>query len=326
MFNHLARYAAALAMAAVACLPAHAADTYPTRSIRLLVPFSPGGGIDQLARIAAVKMSEDLKQQVVVENMAGAGGAIAAKTVANAAPDGYTLIFNSSSAVATGLLGKDRLGFDPVKDFAPVSLVAQFPLVMVVNPKVPARNMKEFVALLKKNPDKYNYGSSGNGTAIHLASELFKTLAGVSMQHVPYKGTAAAMQDLLGGRIHMMLDGVPPQIGNIHEGRVRALGVTTTERSPMLPDVPTVAEAVPGYAFPFWVAIYAPAATPQPIVDRLAAAVSAAAKDPQSRQRFKDAGADAVGSSPAELATFWQQQIELYSNIVRDTGIKLDGE
>ena len=326
MFKPLIRWTAALALAATATLPARAADAFPTRSVRLLVPFSPGGGIDQLARIAAVKMSEDLKQQVVVENMAGAGGAIAAKTVANATPDGYTLIFNSSSAVATGLLGKQRLGFDPVKDFAPVSLVARFPLVMVINPKVPARNMKEFVDLLKKNPDKYNYGSSGNGTAIHLASELFKTQAGVSMQHVPYKGTAAAMQDLLGGRIHMMLDGVPPQIGNIHEGRVRALGVTTTERSDMLPEVPTVAEAVPGYAFPFWVAIYAPAGTPRPVLDRLSAAVAAAAKDPQSRQRFKDAGSEAVGSTPAELDAFWKQQIDLYSGIVSKTGIKLDGE
>jgi len=325
MFKPHTHWAAAFALAATATLPAHAAD-FPTRPVRLLVPFSPGGGIDQLARIAAVKMAEDLKQQVVVENMAGAGGAIAAKTVANATPDGYTLIFNSSSAVATGLLGKERLGFDPVKDFAPVSLVAQFPLVMVINPKVPARNMKEFVELLRKNPDKYNYGSSGNGTAIHLASELFKTLAGVNMQHVPYKGTAAAMQGLLGGRIHMMLDGVPPQIGNIHEGRVRALGVTTTERSAMLPDVPTVAEAVPGYAFPFWVAIYAPAGTPKPILDRLAAAVSAAAKDPQSRQRFKDAGSEAIGSTPAELAAFWKQQTDLYSGIVSKTGIKLDGE
>jgi len=326
MFKPLIRWTAALALAATATLPARAADAFPTRSVRLLVPFSPGGGIDQLARIAAVKMSEDLKQQVVVENMAGAGGAIAAKTVANATPDGYTLIFNSSSAVATGLLGKQRLGFDPVKDFAPVSLVARFPLVMVINPKVPARNMKEFVDLLKKNPDKYNYGSSGNGTAIHLASELFKTQAGVSMQHVPYKGTAAAMQDLLGGRIHMMLDGVPPQIGNIHEGRVRALGVTTTERSDMLPEVPTVAEAVPGYAFPFWVAIYAPAGTPRPVLDRLSAAVAAAAKDPQSRQRFKDAGSEAVGSTPAELDAFWKQQIDLYEGIVSKTGIKLDGE
>jgi len=313
-------------MGAALCLPAHAADAFPTRPIRLVVPFSPGGGIDQLARIAAIKMSEDLKQQVIVENMAGASGAIAAKTVANAPPDGYTLIFNSSSAVATGLLGKERLGFDPVKDFAPVSLVAKFPLVMVINPNVPAKNMKEFIALLKKNPDQYNYGSSGNGTAIHLASELFKTMACVNMQHVPYKGTAAVMQDLLGGRIHMMLDGVPPQIGNINEGRLRALGVTTSGRSDMLPNVPTVAEAVPGYEFPFWVAIYAPAATPQPVLDRLAAAVSAAAKDPQSRQRFKDAGSDAVGSTPAELAAFWKQQIDLYSGIVRQTGIKLDGE
>lgn len=326
MIKPITRYAAALAMAAAFCLPAHAADAFPTRPIRLVVPFSPGGGIDQLARIAAIKMSEDLKQQVIVENMAGASGAIAAKTVANAAPDGYTLIFNSSSAVATGLLGKERLGFDPVKDFAPVSLVAKFPLVMVINPNVPAKNMKEFIALLKKNPDQYNYGSSGNGTAIHLASELFKTMAGVNMQHVPYKGTAAVMQDLLGGRIHMMLDGVPPQIGNINEGRLRALGVTTSGRSDMLPKVPTVAEAVPGYEFPFWVAIYAPAATPQPVLDRLAAAVSAAAKDPQSRQRFKDAGSDAVGSTPAELAAFWKQQIDLYSGIVRQTGIKLDGE
>lgn len=325
MFKKIASCVGACLALTCAGLPAaHAADAFPSRPIRMLVPFSPGGGIDQLARIAAAKMGEHLGQQVVVENVAGASGAIAGRTVAKAPADGYTLIFNSSSAVATGLLGKEKLGYDPVADFAAVSLVARFPLVMIVNPEVPADNMAEFIALLKKNPGQYNYGSSGNGTAIHLASELFNTLAGVQMQHIPYKGTAASLQDLIGGRIQFMLDGVPPQIGNIRDGRVRALGVTTARRSDMLPDVPTVAESVPGYDFPFWTAIYAPAGTPQAVLDKLAEASAAAAGDPDSLRRFKDAGAEAVGSTPAELDTFWRQQIDLYSDIVRKTGIELD--
>jgi tripartite-type tricarboxylate transporter receptor subunit TctC len=187
--------------------------------------------------------------------------------------------------------------------------------------------MQEFIALLKANPKKYNYGSSGNGTAVHLASELFKKLAGVDIQHVPYKGNSEALQDLLGGRIDMLLDGVPPEASNIAAGRLRALGVTTTERTSSLPDVPTIAEAgVKGYAFPYWTAIYAPAKTPKPILDKLASAVAAAAHDPVTRKRFADAGADVVGSTPEELDRFWKQQFAMYEDIVKTTGIKLDGD
>jgi tripartite-type tricarboxylate transporter receptor subunit TctC len=245
--------------------------------------------------------------------------------VAKSPADGYTLVFHSvSSAVVNAQVYKD-LGYDPVGAFTPVSLVAQFPLVMIVNNGVPAQNLKEFIALLKANPTKYSYGSSGVGSAIQFASELFRSMAGVQIQHVPYKGTSAALTDLLGGRIAMLLDGVPPQVDNIKSGRVRALGVTTLQRSSALPQVPTLAEAgLPGYNIPFWVGVYAPAATPKPIVDKLSAAIAKSVLDPATAARFKQTGADPVGSTPQELDKFWKEQMALYARIAKDANIKLE--
>lgn len=321
----LAGAAAAAAVASPLARAQDAAASYPNRPIRLLVPFSAGGGIDLMARITSEKLSQVLGQPVVVENQGGGGGVVASRVVAKSPADGYTLVFHSvSSAVVNAQVYKD-LGYDPTGAFAPVSLVAQFPLVMIVNKDVPAQNLKEFIALLKANPTKYSYGSSGVGSAIQFASELFRSMAGVQMQHVPYKGTSAALTDLLGGRIAMLIDGVPPQVENIKSGRVRALGVTTLQRSPALPQVPTLAEAgVPGYNIPFWVGIYAPSATPKPIVDKLSAAVAKAVHDPAAAARFKDTGAEPVGSTPQELDKFWKSQMQLYADIARDAHIKLE--
>lgn len=303
---------------------AESVEAYPSHAIKLVVPFSAGGGIDMMARIAAEKMSEDLGQNVVVQNQGGGGGVVASRNVVQAEPDGYTLIFHSvSSAVVNATVRKD-LGYDTVKDFAPVSLVAQFPLVMIINPDIPAKTLPEFIDLLKKHPDDYSYGSSGIGSGIHLAGELFSKLAGVKIQHIPYKGTASALTDVLAGRVAMLIDGVPPEVQNIKSGKVRALAVTTSERSEVLPDVPTMIESgLEGYDIPFWVAIYAPAGTPKPILDKLAKSVNFAMKDPKSVERLKAAGAVGVGSTPEELDVFWKKQLKMYSDIVESANIEL---
>lgn len=305
--------------------PASALDNFPNKPIRLLVPFAAGGGIDLLARITSERLAETLGQPVVVENQGGGGGVVASRMVAKSQPDGYTLVFHSvSSAVVNALVYRD-LGYDPIGGFVPLSLVAQFPLVMIINNGVPAKNLREFVALLKANPGKYSYGSSGVGTGIHFAAELFRSIAGVDIQHIPYKGTSAALADLLGGRIEMLIDGVPPQMQNIKSGRVRALGVTTTTRSAVLPNVPTLVEgSLTGYDLPFWVGIYAPAAVPRPLVDRLSAAIGRAVRDPAAQTRFKDAGADGVGSTSAELDKFWKEQTALYARIAKTSNIKME--
>ncbi|MFW7340211.1 tripartite tricarboxylate transporter substrate-binding protein [Pollutimonas sp. H1-120] len=304
---------------------AESVDAFPSKPIKLVVPFSAGGGIDMMARIAAQKMSEYLGQNIVVQNQGGGGGVVASRGAVQAPPDGYNLIFHSVSSAVVNATVDRNLGYDPIGGFTPVSLVAQFPLVMIIDPNLPAKNMAEFIALLKANPKQYSYGSSGIGSGIHLAAELFRKLAGVEIQHVPYKGTSSALADVLGGRLAMLIDGVPPEMGNIRAGKVRALAVTTTERSEVLPDVPTMAEAgLAGYDIPFWVAIYAPAGTPKPIVDKLSKAVSYAMHDPEAVARLKAAGAVGVGSSPEELDAFWKKQLALYSDLVKSSGIDLD--
>lgn len=329
----LRRSLLALAAGAALALPwsnAAAQDmaaSFPSKPIKMLVPFSAGGGIDLIARITAQKMGENLGQQVVVDNQGGGGGVVASRNVAKAPADGYTLIFHSVSSAVVNAQVFNNLGYDPIGGFTPVSLVAQFPLVLIVNPNVPAKDMKEFIALLKANPGKFSYGSSGVGSGIHLAGELFKTLAGVDIQHIPYKGTAAALTDVLGGRVEMLIDGVPPQVGNIAQGRVRPLAVTTTTRSSVLPNLPTMVEAgLAAYDIPFWVAIYAPAGTPKPIVDKLSAAISKSMKDPATVAKLKEAGTDGVGSTPEQLDKFWKEQLAVYGRIVKQNNIKLDAQ
>jgi tripartite-type tricarboxylate transporter receptor subunit TctC len=298
---------------------------FPSRPIKLVVPFAAGGGIDLNARITAAKLSEELGQQVVVENQGGGGGTVASSSVARSTPDGHTLVFHSvSSAVVNAVVFK-KLPYDPINDFVPVSLATRFPLVMIVNPDVPAKSLQEFVALLKANPGKFNYGSSGTGSAIHLAGELFKSLAGVDIVHIPYKGTSAVLPDLIGGRVAMLLDGVPPQVANIKAGKVRALAVTTTDRSGALPDVPTMIEGgVAGYDIPFWTAIFAPAGTPPAVVARLSDAMGKVMRQPDTRAQLEKLGTDAVGSTSQALDTFWRQQLEVYGKIVKERGIQLD--
>jgi tripartite-type tricarboxylate transporter receptor subunit TctC len=308
---------------AVASPSAAAQDGFPAKPIKLIVPLAAGGGIDFTARTTAQKLSDVLGQQVVVENQGGAGGVLGVNAVARAAPDGYTLLYHSVSGVVSSVVGKD-LPYDWLRDLAPVSLVTRFAPVLIIDPSLPASDMKEFIALAKANPGKFSYGSSGAGTAIHLASELFKAAAGIDIVHVPYRGNAGVMPDLLAGRIAMLIDGVPAQAKNIDSGLVRALAVTTRTRSPALPNVPTMMEQGVDYEVPYWTAIYAPAATPKPILDKLAADIAKAMKDPGVVSRLKEAGTEAVGSTPQELDTFNRDQFALYRGIVADPRLKLN--
>jgi tripartite-type tricarboxylate transporter receptor subunit TctC len=302
--------------------PAIAQDNFPSRPIKFVVPLAAGGGIDFTARVTAQKLSDVIGQQVVVENQGGAGGSIGVNQVVRAPADGYTLLYHSVTGVVNAAVAKD-LPFDYMRDLVPVALVTRFAAVMVINPAVPAKNLKEFIALAKADPGKYSYGSSGAGTGIHLATEMFKRAAGVDIVHVPYRGNAGVMPDLLAGRIQLLVDGVPPQVKNIEAGSVRALGVLSRARSPGLPNVPTMIEQGLDYEVPYWTAIYAPAATPKPIVEKLSTEIAKAMKDPDVIERLRKAGTEAVGSTPAEMDAFNRQQFDLYRKVVQDPNLKL---
>jgi tripartite-type tricarboxylate transporter receptor subunit TctC len=309
---------ALLALAA----PAMAQDNFPSRPIKFVVPLAAGGGIDFTARVTAQRLSEVIGQQVVVENQGGGGGSIGVNQVVKAAPDGYTLLYHSVTGIVNAAVAKD-LPFDYLRDLVPVALVTRFAAVMVINPTVLAKDLKEFIALAKASPGKFSYGSSGAGTGIHLASELFKSRAGVDIVHVPYRGNAGVMPDLLAGRIQMLIDGVPPQVKNIEAGSVRALGVLSRERTPALPNVPTMIEQGLDYEVPYWTAVYAPAATPKPIVEKISAEIAKVMKDGDVIAKLRNAGTEAVGSTPVEMDAFNRQQFLLYRQIVQDPKLNL---
>ncbi|MBX3551728.1 MAG: tripartite tricarboxylate transporter substrate binding protein [Pseudolabrys sp.] len=319
-------YAVVLCALSLLCvLPVGAYAQYPNRPIRLIVPFAAGGGVDLMARLAAQALSEELKENVIVENQPGASGTLATMNVAKADPDGYTLMFHTTSSSVINAVTFTNLKYDPLKALVPVTLVSQFPLAVFTYPELPAKNMAEFVALLKANPGKYNYGSSGYGSIVHLGAELFKSLAHVDIKHIPYKGNAPALTDLLAHRIEMIIDGVPPQVANVEAGKIRALAVTTAKRSDKLPNVPTMIESgIAGYELSFWTAIFAPAGTPKPIVDLIASKLGDAMKKQKLIARMKDLGADGVGSSPEALDRFWHQEIDRYRKIVETSGIRLE--
>ena len=285
------------ALSLMCVMPGGAFAQYPNRPVRLVVPFAAGGGVDLMARLAAQALSEELNENVIVENQPGASGTLATMNVAKADPDGYTLMFHTTSSSVINAVTFTNLKYDPLKALVPVTLVSQFPLAVFTYPELPANNMTEFVALLKANPGKYNYGSSGYGSIVHLGAELFKSLAHVDIKHIPYKGNAPALTDLLAHRIEMIIDGVPPQIANVEAGKIRALAVTTAKRSDKLPNVPTMIESGAGYELSFWTAIFAPAETPKPIVDLIALKLGDAMKT-KLIARMKDLGADGIGSSP----------------------------
>ena len=305
--------------------PANAQADFPERPIKMYVPFPPGGGIDVTARIAANKLGEILGQQIAIINQGGGGGAIATDAVVRAEPDGYTLLYHSVTGITHAAVTAN-LSYDWLRDLAPVSLVTRFAPVMVVSPNLPVKDMKDFIALLKANPGKYSYGSSGTGTAVHLATELFKQQAGVDIVHVSYRGTIAVLPDLMSGRVLMMIDGVPAEAKNIQIGTVKALAVTTAERSPALPDVPTMKEVGLDYEVPFWTGIYAPIRTPTAVVDKLAAAIHQVVHDAEVTKKLAAIGTEGVGSIPAELDAATREQFAMYRAIVKDNPALLNAQ
>ncbi len=321
------RTAMALAASAVSLFSvstvAHA-QGFPDRAITLVVPFAAGGSTDVVARVIAQKMGDDLGQQVIVENIAGAGGNLGADRVARAEPDGYTVLMGTVATHALNPLILKTKPYDPEKDFAPISLLVVVPNVLVVNPQLPVNTVAELVALLKAEPDKYAYASSGNGTPLHLSGELFKSITGVSMQHVPYKGSGPALNDLLGNQVSIMFDNLPSSSGHIKSGTLRALGVTTAQRASSFPDVPTIAETVPGYETYTWNALFAPTGTPTEAIDRLNAAAKKALADPGVAARMADFSAQIVASTPEELKTHVSEEIAKWGPVVKDANVQMD--
>ena len=316
----------AAAVSGVAALPARAAETtFPAKPVRLIVPFTPGGSTDILARAIGQKLTEAWGQSVVIDNRPGAGGIIGMEAAAKAAPDGYTLVMGHIGTLAANPALYKGLPYDPVKDFAPVTLIAMVPNVLVVGPAVTSKSVAELVALAKSKPGKLDYGSGGNGSAAHLATEYFKLKAGIDVQHVPYKGTAPALSDLLGGQIAFMITGLPPALPQVKAGKLRILGVASAQRLKQFPDIPTIAESgVPGYEATQWYGILAPAATPKDLVAPLNRDVVRALRDPSVAEKLASEGADPVGDSPEQFGSFIRSEIELWGKVIRATGAKVE--
>ena len=317
------RIAFAIALALLAT--SAPAQDYPARPITLIVPYAAGGGNDVMARIVAERMSRTLGQQIVIENKGGAGGSIATRQIAKAAPDGYTLGLGGTGTLAVNPTLYPNVGYDPRRDFAPVGLIASSALVVLVNPAVEAKSIGELIALGKRDPGKLNYASAGAGSGIHLGSELFAAMAGVSLTHIPYKGSSPALTDLIGGHVTIYFSSLPPAIALVRDGKVRALAVTGPKRSESFPDLPTVAEAaLPGYEAVLHYGIVAPAGTPRAIVDRLNAALNAALAESEVRARIVADGAEPLPGTPEDYAADIDREETKWSQIVKLSGAKVE--
>jgi len=301
------------------------APAWPRQPVTLVVPFPAGGPTDAMARALAQKLGERIGQTVIVENKGGAGGTIAAELVARAAPDGYTLFFGTTGTLAINPSLYAKLRYDPVKDFAPVSLMATTMNVLVVNPDVPAKNLSDLVKLAKAKPGTITYGSAGNGSSNHLSGELLRSTAGVQVNHIPYKGSAPALVDLLGGRITMMFDTIAQQTQNVAAGKVRALAVTGPRRSPLLPDVPTAQEAgLKDFDVTIWYGVLAPAGTPAPVVERLSREIGTVMASEDMKKRMQADGAEARPTTPAEFAALIRHDMTKWGPVVKASGATLD--
>ena len=311
-------------MACASVAPAYA-QPYPTKPVRLVITFPPGGNTDLVGRALAAKLSENLGQQVVVDNRGGAGGVLGTMIAAQAAPDGYTILLGTSSGMVVNPLLQSKLPYAPLKDFVPVSNVVILPQVLVTNPQVPAKTIKELIALAKAKPGTLNAGSSGVGTPNHLGTELLKALAGVDIVHVPYKGGGQATTDLIGGQIQMGFSSVPSVLPHIKAGRLNALGVGSAKRTPALPNVPTIAEAgVPGYEYTTWYGIFAPARTPQAIVTRLNSEIVKSLNAPDVNQRLVASGGDPAPSTPDELRRYMIEESARWAKTIKVAGIRIE--
>jgi len=315
-----------LALAFALVVGGAAAQDYPSRPITLVVPYAAGGGNDVMARIVAEKMSKSLGQQIVIENKGGAGGSIATRQIARAAPDGYTLGLGGTGTLAINPTLYPNVGYDPRRDFAPVGLIATSALVVLVNNTIPAKTIPELIALAKSEPGRLNYASAGVGSGIHLGAELFATMAGIKLTHIPYKGSSPALADLIGGHVAIYFSSLPPAIGLIRDGRVRALGVTGPQRSPLLPDLPTVAEAgpLPGYEAVLHYGIVAPAGTPRSVIAKLSAALTAALAEPDVRERIAADGAEVASMTPVEYAADIDREETKWSALIKKLGLRVE--
>ena len=295
-------------------------QSYPSRPVRMVVPLSPGGFADVPGRMFASRLAASLGHNVFVENRPGAGGTIGADFVAKSAPDGYTLLFTGTPHVVSSWIYK-KLPFDPMKDFEPVALVASGPYVLVVNPQLQVSSVRELIAAAKAQPGKIDYASSGNGSAQHLVSALFASMAGIELNHVPYKGSGPAMQDLISGQVKLSFAGIPNVLPQVKAGRLRAIAVSTAKRSPDLAEVPTAAEAgVPGYEATLWLNLAAPLGTPTAIVQRLQSETQKALQEPELQQSFRSAGVEATFLGPQELSAFMRSEYEKWGRVVKETG------
>jgi tripartite-type tricarboxylate transporter receptor subunit TctC len=314
---------------AVALVFAHSgtapAADYPSQTIKIIVPFPPGGGVDVVARMIAPRLSESLGQSVIVENRGGAGGSVGATAVAQAAGDGYTLLLGTASTHGTNPNVYAKLSYDPVRDFVPVAIITSAPLVLAANNAVPVKTAADLIALAKAKPGELSFGSYGIGSSNHLVAELFNKMAGIEATHIPYRGSAPMMTDLIGGRIQYAFDGVATTLGYIRSGTVRLLGVSSAKRSAVLPDDPTIAEsAVPGFEAGVWFALFAPAGTPKAVVDLLNSKVNAALQPAEVREGFLRVGNEPVGGGPDVLAAKVQSELQKWTTIVREKNIRID--
>ena len=318
------RWLAALGIATLALFAVAQAQDYPSRPIRVVVPFSPGGAVDGPMRVIAQELSKRLGQQVIVDNKPGAGATIGTDVVAKASPDGYTLLLASQTNAISATL-YPKLSYDPIDDFAPISLIGREPGVLVVHPSLPVKTFQEFVAYVKERPGRIDYASSGNGSGQHLFVALLASMTGMKMNHVPYRGSGQATADLLGGQVQVSIPGTAGMVGHIKAGKLRALAVTGAKRSPQLPDVPTVMESgVPGYEAYVWMGLLAPKGTPAPIIDKLFRELTQVLATSEVKTYMASAGIEIVGSTPPEFGAFFRSEKELWARVIRETGAKID--
>jgi tripartite-type tricarboxylate transporter receptor subunit TctC len=310
-------------IAAIGALAAHAQPAYPDKPVKFVVPVASGGVTDVVARVLAARLTVSLGQAVIVENRAGGSGIPAADYVAHSKPDGYILFMGTIGTLTVNQAMFASMPYDPARDFTPVSLVAGAPTILVVTPGLPVHSVRDLVAYAKANPGKLNYASFGNGTSSHLAGELFKSLAGVSATHVPYKGAGPALTDLLAGRVDLLFDNIITSLPHIKDGRLRALAVTAAQRSRLVPDVPTMAEAgLPGQEISGWLGLVAPAGTPSEIVEKLSAQMARQLRLPEVQEKL--VGVEAVGSTPAEFDAFMRSERAKWTRLVKEAGIRAD--